>query len=991
MMSDGIMTRLPSQSGEWLDRTREIAFTFEGRRHTGFAGDTIASALAADGVSLLSRSFKYRRPRGALTMAGQDANTLVQLPGEPNILADMRGIEPGMAVLGQNYDGSLEADRGRWVEWLGRFMPVGFYYKAFYKPFGSWRRWEPFIRRKAGLGVIDTEAPHPYHDKAYGFCDVAVIGGGPAGLAAAAQAAEDGAEVLLVEENPRLGGSLTYARFDAEGARAAEVAKDLIGAVETSERIEVMTGAVCNGWFADHYLPVIRGNRLYKIRAKRVVVATGSMEQPIVFRGNDTPGVMMGSAAQRLIRRHAVRPGRRAVVATANGDGYGVALDLLEAGVAVLAVLDLRPEPAACPRAEAVRGRGVPVLPNHTVWEAWAGPDHRVAGLRIAEIAGRGEARPGARFNCDLLCMSVGYTPAAHVACHAGAKLRYDPALGMLVLADLPDGIHAAGSAAGAFDLDAAIAQGRQAGWQSTREKVMSVRAIDSLHRRTDWFVSDAGSGPMPIVPGELGAEGVSHPWPIFPHPKGKDFVDFDEDLQVKDIRNAVAEGYEDIELLKRFSTAGMGPSQGRHTAANLARLAAEAAGRDLAEMGATTVRPPYTAESFGILAGRGFEPARRSAMHHRHLEAGAQMMLAGLWQRPAFYGPESAREVSIEAEAMAVRTGVGLIDVSTLGGLEIRGPDAAEFMNRMYTFAYAKQAVGRARYVLMCSPSGAVIDDGVACRFHDDHFYVTATTGGVDAVYRQMLWFNAQWRLDVDVTNVTAAYAGVNIAGPLSRAVLAPLCSDLDLSAEAFPYMALREGRVAGIPARLLRVGFVGELGYEIHVPASYGEALWDALMEAGAAAGIRPFGVEAQRLLRLEKGHVIIGQDTDSETTPHEADMVWALSRKKPFYVGERALRIQAARPLKRKLVGFVMTSPREPAPAESHLVVRGGTITGRVTSAAYSPILGRVIGLAYVAPDQAEPGTRFSIRYHGGRMVMAEVVPLPHYDPDNARQEM
>jgi sarcosine oxidase subunit alpha len=971
MSADRIMERLPPRPGEWLDRDREIAFAFEGRCHNGFAGDTIASALAADGVSLLSRSFKYRRPRGALTMAGQDANTLVQLPGEPNTLADMRGIEPGMAAFGQNYDGSLEADRGRWVEWLGRFMPVGFYYKAFYKPFGAWRRWEPFIRRKAGLGVIDTEALHAYHDKAYGFCDVAVIGGGPAGLAAAAQAAEAGAEVLLIEEGARLGGSLTYARFDPEGARASREAEALIGAVEGADRIEVMTEAVCNGWFADHFLPVIRGNRLYKIRAKQVVVATGSMEQPIVFRGNDTPGVMMGSAAQRLIRRHAVRPGRRAVVATANGDGYGVALDLIDSEVAVLAVLDLREDPPACPRSDALRARGVPVLAGHTPWEAWAGPDHRLAGLQVAGITGQGTARPGERILCDLLCVSVGYTPAAHIACHAGAMLRYDPALGMLALAECPDGIHPAGSAAGAFDLDAAIAQGRLAGWNAAR---------------TAGFEGAA----EPPAPGDLGAEQVSHPWPIFPHPKGKDFVDFDEDLQVKDIRNAVAEGYEDIELLKRFSTAGMGPSQGRHTAANLARLAAEAAGRDLAEMGATTVRPPYTAESFGILAGRGFEPERRSAMHHRHIEADAQMMLAGLWQRPAFYGSERDREECIEAEAMAVRTGVGLIDVSTLGGLEIRGPDAAEFLNRMYTFAYAKQAVGRARYVLMCGPSGAVIDDGVACRFHDNHFYVTATTGGVEGVYRQMLWFNAQWRLDVDVTNVTAAYAGVNIAGPSSRAVLAPLCPDLDLSAEAFPYMGVRVGTVAGIPARLLRVGFVGELGYEIHVPASYGEALWDALMDAGEAAGILPFGVEAQRLLRLEKGHIIIGQDTDGETTPQEADMVWALARKKPFYVGERALRIQAARPLKRKLIGFAMASPRDAAPAESHLVIRDGTITGRVTSAAFSPILGKVIGLAYVAPAQAEPGTRFTIRSHGGRMALAEVVSLPHYDPDNARQE-
>ena len=320
-----------------------------------------------------------------------------------------------------------------------------------------------------------------------------------------------------------------------------------------------------------------------------------------------------------------------------------------------------------------------------------------------------------------------------------------------------------------------------------------------------------------------------------------------------------------------------------------------------------------------------------------------------------------------------------------------MRGPDAAEFLNRMYTFAYLKQQVGRARYVLMCDQSGAVIDDGVACRFHEQHFYVTATTGGADRVYQQMLWYNAQWRLDVDVTNASAALCGVNIAGPRSRTVLAQLTDDVDLSAEAYPYMGVRTGTVAGIPARLLRVGFVGELGYEIHAPASQGEAMWDALMDAGRPHGIRSFGVEAQRLLRLEKGHIIIGQDTDGETTPYEADMTWAVSRKKPFFVGERALQIQMRRPLARKLVGFTIRDPDVPVPEECHLVIRGSSIVGRVTSAARSPMLGRTIGLAYVAPDQSEPGQMIDIRVHRGRMIEGEVVSLPHFDPENKRQEM
>ncbi|MBM3541658.1 MAG: aminomethyl transferase family protein, partial [Alphaproteobacteria bacterium] len=348
-------------------------------------------------------------------------------------------------------------------------------------------------------------------------------------------------------------------------------------------------------------------------------------------------------------------------------------------------------------------------------------------------------------------------------------------------------------------------------------------------------------------------------------------------------------------------------------------------------------------------------------------------------------------RAEAIRAEVAAVRQGCGVIDVSTLGGIDVRGPDAAEFLERLYTFSYAKQPVGRARYALMCDQMGAIIDDGVACRLHPNHFYVTATTTGVDRVYQQMMWWNAQWRMDVDVANVTAAYAGVNLTGPSSRAVLAKLCKDADLSPGAFPYMGVRVARVAGIPARLLRVGFVGELGYEIHVPASQGEALWDAILYAGRNFNVRPFGVEAQRVLRLEKGHIIVGQDTDAETTPEEADMAWAISRKKPFFVGQRAIDVLGRAGIKRKLAGFVMPMEAPLVPEESHLVVREGSITGRVTSVARSEAVGKAIGLAYVAPEQANPGTRIAIKAAGGVLVEAEIVKLPFYDPQGQRQEM
>lgn len=969
------INRLAAPFGRLIDRSETVSFDFEGRTITGFKGDTIASALCANGQWMISRSFKYHRPRGVLTMAGQDANTLVQLPQEPNCLADKYPARNGLKVKAQNYFGSFDGDMARVVELMHRFLPVGFYYKTFNEKKKSWAFWEPIVRAMTGLGAIDPKADfhESYYDKQYLFADVAVIGGGPAGLAAARAAAEAGAEIVLIDENPMLGGSLGYARFDAEGVRSPSLLAELGGNIESVKGLTVMTGAICSGVFSDNWIPVIKGNRFYKLRAKSIVIATGSIEQPAVFRNNDLPGVMMASAAQRLIRLYGVRPGRTAVILAANDDAYGAALDLIEAGVTVAAIADLRPALSTSPMVAAVKAKGIAVHVGYGIGEALYAQKTHISGAALAPVTGEGRLGTGGmNVACDLILLSVGFSPAGQLLHHAGAKFGYCRDSHMFQPVSLPAGVHAAGSVNNVYDLDAVINDGRRAGLAAAKDAGCAVAAI-------------------PAAPTERGHIGRTHPWPIFPHARGFDFVDFDEDLKYHDLINGIADGYDNVELLKRYSTVGMGPSQGRHSAVTSVRVVSRETGTDIANMNVTTQRPPYTPEKFGHLAGRVFDPERRTAMHHRHLELGAQMMPAGVWWRPAYYGTKAERAAAIVTEVKAVRENVGLIDVSTLGGLDVRGPDAAEFLNRMYTFSYTKQPIGRSRYVLMTDNSGVITDDGVACRFHGEHFYVTATTSGVDVVYRQMLFWNAQWRLDVDVANVTAALAGVNIAGPKSRAVLQKVCTDIDLSAEAFPYMGVKLGTVAGIPARLMRVGFVGELGYEIHVPAGYGEALWDALIEAGKPEGIKPFGVEAQRVLRLEKGHIIVSQDTDGLTNVWEADMPWALAKTKPFFVGGRSTEILAKTKLVRKLVGFTLKNAGDVCPEECHLVLKGEEIVGRVTSAVTSPSLGKVVGLAYVHADDAALGSEFTIKVDGGRRITGIVTKYPFYDPENKRQEM
>jgi sarcosine oxidase subunit alpha len=961
--------RLPPLKGEWIDRAVALDFEFEGERFQGVGGDTVTSALCAAGVGAFGRSFKYHRPRGVLSMANHDVNVLLQDGGQLNLRGDVVALRKGMRISAVNTFGGIKYDRARILDRLSALFPVGFYYKAFHSPAVLVPFWERVFRRMTGLGEVDFSAARLRTPKRYDFCDVLVVGAGPSGLSAALACADAGAKVCIVDENARIGGSLTYQRGGSDVA--SELLRGLDERVKRHPAIRVQAGTLAAGYYADHWIALIESKRMTKMRSRAVIVATGAFEQPAVFHNNDLPGAMLASAAQRLIYRYAVRPMQSAVVLTANDDGYEAALDLHANGIRVEAVVDLRSDTLGFAAATKLAQAGVRICRGHGIHELRS-KYGKVAAAVICPLLADGKLDTARQevVGCDGVLMSVGYAPAATLLYQAGAKMRFDDVIQQFVPDTLPPGIFAAGRVNGCHALEDRMHDGVRAGLAAATHIGVGTAAAPPVAR----------SGFSP-----------NHPYPIFDHPRGKNFVDFDEDLQLKDFANAVQEGFDNIELLKRYTTVGMGPSQGKHSNMNAIRILSKLLGKTPGEVGSPTARPFFHPVPMSHLAGRGFHPFRQTPLHSRHESAGAVFMQAGVWLRPEYYQAGGKSKVqTVREEARAVRNRVGIIDVGTLGKMEISGPDAAAFLERVYTGRFSNLKAGMTRYALMLDEAGVIVDDGVVARLGAERFYFTTTTTGSALVYRELMRLNVLWQMKVGIVNATGAFAAVNLAGPRSRDVLGAVAK-LDLGAEAFPYLAVREGEVAGMAARIMRVGFVGELGYEIHVPADGAGALWDALLQAGQAYKIRPFGVEAQRLLRLEKGHLIIGQDTDGLTTPIEAAMGWAVKMDKPFFIGQRSLKIIGARKTKAQLVGFSVDSDDESvAPKECHLVIRDGQIAGRVTSIAFSPALERHVGLAFVAPEMAVEGTRFFIRAAGGRMVQAQVVPTPFYDAEGARQK-
>lgn len=942
--------RLPSTAGEVIDRSRVLRFTWNGRALEGFAGDTIASALAANGVTVMSRSMKYHRPRGVLTADYWDPNLTVQVGDEPNVRAGHRLLTDGMEVAAQNVWPSLRFDAKAINGIVGRFLTAGFYYKTFMKPAALWPRYEQVLATFAPGGRVDLDTPHGYHDKRYAHPDVVVAGAGPAGLGAAVEAAAAGASVMLVEHEPDVGGHLRWGTDDDRATAAA--LRDEAGSLG----VEILTDSTVTGRYEDNWIAIAQRShpvaveRLIKARAKTLVVAAGTIERPYVFGGNDLPGVMTSGAVLRLIRMYGVKPGERAVVFTANGSGDDAVAALDDAGVEIARVI--RPDDAA------------------TLAEA-SGPR---SGLRRAHLT------DGTTVECDLLVTAVGWTAPTSLLNMAGDRPVYDPAAARFFPASPPDNVLATGGIAGDGTRDELIEHGRATG------ALAAARAAVVRHRlQAATARARSVDGPEPEWPAD-----ARTPLPRTGHPElyrasTHGIVDYSEDVSSKDLYGAAAEGFDSVELVKRFTTATMGPSQGKLETVNTVAVLAEARGETIAEVGTTVWRPPYAPISLGALGGRIFEPVRRSVIQPWHEAHGATPIVAGQWIRPEHYGDPAA-------EVRNTRTNVGITDVTPLGKLDLRGPDVPELLGLLYTNKWMQLPVGGVRYGIMCAEDGVVLDDGVTGRLAHEHYLMTTTSSGAATVWNWIeMWLQTErpgWR--VHVTPVTTGLTSINIAGPRSRELLGRLTDDIDLDPEAFAYMQVRQGTIAGVADCIAwRIGFTGELSYEIHVPSQHGLAVWETLLDRGADLGVQPFGLEAQRIMRLEKGHFIVGQDTDGLTKAPSTGLLPLLRLDKDDFAGKP----EVAWSLDDDLPVIVAVQPTDPTvvPEEACQILRPETdeIVGRITSSRFSPTLDRSIGLAQVTPEFAAPGTELTVLLVSGQRITARVMEHhAHFDPDGER---
>ncbi len=967
---------------------RTARFTFDGKTYTAYEGDTVASALLAHGVHLLGRSFKYHRPRGILTAGPEEPNALLDVSRDaarrqPNVRATVQEVFDGAKIASQNRWPSLSFDVGAFNDVLSPFFAAGFYYKTFMWPREAWHKlYEPIIRRAAGLGEAPKEEDPDHYANRFAHCDVLVAGAGVAGLTAALSAASTGAKVILVDEQPEVGGAL---HFDTstmiDGQNGYDWAQAAAARLKSMPNVTVLTRTTVFGYYnhgflgltervTDHVARPDRNaprERLWQVRAKKVILATGAIERHMVFANNDRPGIMLASAARSFLNHHGVAVGRNVGVYTAHDSAYEAAFDLKRAGVSIAAIVDCRPNPGDAVVAEA-RALGIDVLTGHSVTDTSG--RLRIKSMTVVRNGGA-SAR---KIPVDALIVSAGWTPSVHLFSQSRGKLRFDDANQRFLPDIYAQNCISVGACNGTDDIAELIDEAIVAGGGTL--------AL-SGENRFDWTGGMIGA-----------AEGAG------PEHAVKAFVDFQHDVTAKDIRLAVREGMHSIEHIKRFTTNGMASDQGKLSNMHGLAIASEMLGRPIPQVGLTTFRAPYTPVTYGTLVahsrGELFDPARKTPMHTLEAAAGAEFEDVGNWKR-AWYFPKRGEDMAaaVNRECRTVRDVAGVFDASTLGKIEVVGPDAAQFLNLLYTNAWDTLKPGKCRYGIMTREDGFIYDDGVVGRLSEDRFHVTTTTGGAPRVLHHMEdYLQTEFpHLKVWLTSTTEQWAVIAVQGPKAREIIQPFVEGVDLSNEAFPHMSVAECRVMGVPTRLFRVSFTGELGYEVNVPADYGAAVWKAIWERAEGMGACLYGTETMHVLRAEKGYIIVGQDTDGTVTPDDAGYGWAVSKKKTDFVGIRGLkRPDLVREGRKQLVGLLTKDPNEVLEEGGQIVAdpnqpKPMTMLGHVTSSYWSENLGRSIAIALVAGGRARLGETLYVPM-ADKTIAVEVTEMVFIDKEGGR---
>jgi len=993
-------------NGGRIDRSKPINFTFDGKQYQGYQGDTIASALLANGVKLIGRSWKYHRPRGVVGDGAEEPNALFQVEQGAQTIPNVRGtqaqIYEGMEFSSSNAWPSVNFDVMSLFGAFSRFLPAGFYYKTFMWPQKFWMAYEHIIRQASGLGESPKELDPDHYEKTNAHCDVLVVGSGPSGLMAALSAGRSGARVIIADEQHELGGRLLSSNVIIDSKLATQWADEVIAELTEMPDVTIIPRGTVFGYHDANFLTIAERltdhlsvdqrkgarERVWRVRAKQVILATGAHERPIVFGNNDRPGVMLASAVSTYVNRYCVKLCDKAVVFTNNDSAYQTAIDLINAGASKVTLVDSRS--GANDLAELVKDAGVTLINGCAVVNV-IGKAHVIAAeIRNISIDGKSISGVTQRIDCDLLATSGGWNPAIHLFSQSGGKAVWNDDKACFENGVSVQEQVSAGAANASFALADCLSEGLTAGEAAV--KTLGFKTINLDVPFTD-AKADTSIEPLWRVPTQAA-----------PGRGPKAFVDPQNDVGVSDIYLAAREGFESIEHVKRYTALGFGTDQGKMGNINGMAILSEALGNKISDTGTTTFRPNYTPVTFGAIAGPEIgstlsDPVRKTAMHTWHQENGALFEDVGQWKRP-WYFPKDGEAIhqAVNRECLAVRNSVGIMDASTLGKIEISGKDAGDFLNLIYTNAWKKLGINCARYGFMLGEDGMVMDDGVTIRLDENRYFMHTTTGGAASVMIWMeLWLQTEWpELEVYLTSVTDHWATSAVAGPNSRKVVSAVVDGIDFVKEAFPFMTSREGTIADVPVRVNRISFSGELCYEVNVNANYGRFVWEQLMEAGEEFNITPYGTEAMHVLRAEKGYVIVGQDTDGSVTPIDLGMSWALSKAKDF-LGKRSLsRTDTAREGRKQFVGLLSQDPKEVLQEGAQIVNQASDqiplpMLGHVTSSYHSACAGRSIALALVKNGHKRMGETVYVTADGDRFVAAEISSTVFIDPEGEKQNV